>query len=217
MRLGVVALPGLAGAEAARALAAATLAGAEVVLVDGVDAAACAEVLLLTGEPGAAAAETLAAPLLGALAALVERGAPLLAAGEGFRLACAAGLLAGEVVVVADPAADPVAAAAHARVEGRPTPFTAALPAGRALHLPGAARLRYLAPVEAVATLEQDGRVVLRASSAMGELPAAPALVGVACPRRRLVGVTAPLAAKGDSRRLLLSALAVARGTPARV
>lgn len=121
----------------------------------GVDA------VLLTSDFGGDAVLARAAaasPLMSAVAAFAERGGPVLGCGDGFRLLAEAGLLDGSLEAAAAPAA---AREVHVVVEGRPTPFTSAIPAGRILRMAlpeGAARYLHHQPD----LLEREGRVVLR-------------------------------------------------------
>ena len=77
------------------------------------------------------------ATALRALVAFARAGGPVLAVGAGFRSLCALGLLPGRVTSPADADAGagepPPPALAHLRVEGRSTPFTSAIPAGRVI------------------------------------------------------------------------------------
>jgi phosphoribosylformylglycinamidine (FGAM) synthase-like amidotransferase family enzyme len=93
--------------------------------------------------------------------AFAAGGGPVLGVGRGFAALCEAGLLPGEHLSVTP---GPLAGArTHLRVEGRPTPFTWAIPAGRVIHAAGAApppAARYA--VVDLAALEAHGRVLLR-------------------------------------------------------
>ena len=107
-----------------------------------------------------------AAPSVGAheaLRAFVGRGGRLLALGNGVALLCAAELLPG--AVAPEPS---LGATTHVRVEGRATPFTWAIPAGRILALAAAPAHRYTAPADDVAALAASGRVLLRYCDAGG-------------------------------------------------
>ena len=69
------------------------------------------------------------------IVAFARGGGPVLGVGDGFQALCALGLLPGRVTALAD---DDRPADAHVRVEGRATPFTSAIPAGRVMSLNGA-------------------------------------------------------------------------------
>ena len=108
---------------------------------------------------------------LRAVAAFARAGGPVLGLGAGFQILCELGLLPGRITpgVGADPRLPAPAAASHLRVEGRPTPFTSAIPAGRVMRLP---------PVDAPApaayetddaeALEARGQVIFRYCDAAG-------------------------------------------------
>jgi phosphoribosylformylglycinamidine synthase len=119
----------------------------------------------------------------GAIAEFAEEGGPVLGVGGGFEILRRAGLLPGAIV---DGAADDPAASVYLRVEGRPTPFTSAIPAGRVMRLAasGAGGARYA--VDDLPALEAAGQVVLRRCDAGGGLGrhAAPASIAGICNRR---------------------------------
>jgi phosphoribosylformylglycinamidine (FGAM) synthase-like amidotransferase family enzyme len=109
----------------------------------------------------------------------------VLGIGGGFAALCAAGLLPGTI----GPWAAQPAAPTHARVEGRATPFTWAIPAGRVVRLSGAPAVRYLPPPDLPA-LETAGRVVLRYCDAAGGAAAdGAAVAGVCDARGTIVGL----------------------------
>jgi phosphoribosylformylglycinamidine (FGAM) synthase-like amidotransferase family enzyme len=110
------------------------------------------DVLVVPPGFGPAAADT-----NGALRAFVDGGGRVLALGDAVGLLCAAGLLPGAVAARA-----PAEAATHVRVEGRATPFTWAIPAGRVLALGAPPGHRYTAPEAELAALAASGRVLLR-------------------------------------------------------
>jgi phosphoribosylformylglycinamidine synthase len=98
-------------------------------------------------------------PIMGAVRAFAERGGPVLAICNGFQIACEAGLLDGALTRNASLHFE--CRDVHLRVEGKPTPFTAAIPAGTILKMPIAhAEGRYLHPD--VSVLEKESRVVFR-------------------------------------------------------
>ena len=97
--------------------------------------------------------------VMAAVKQFAERGGPVLAICNGFQIACEAGLLDG--ALTRNAGLRFVCRDVHLVVEGQPTPFTRAVPAGRILRLPIAhAEGRFVHPdVEA---LEREGRVLFR-------------------------------------------------------
>jgi phosphoribosylformylglycinamidine synthase subunit PurQ / glutaminase len=169
-------------------------------------------------------------PIMGAVKAFAERGGPVLAICNGFQIACEAGLLEGALTRNASLHFE--CRDVHVRVEGRPTPFTGAIPAGRILRLSIAhAEGRYVHPD--VDRLEREGLVIFRyVTIDGGPTPAANPngsianIAGVTNARGNVVGLMPHperacehvLGEGGeDGRRLFESALAAARGKPARV
>jgi phosphoribosylformylglycinamidine synthase subunit PurQ / glutaminase len=111
---------------------------------------------------GAMAAQS---PIVGAVKRFAERGGPVLGICNGFQILCESGLLEGALARNASLHFE--CRDVHLIVEGRPTPFTAAIPAGRVLKVPIAhAEGRYVH--EDVAALEREGRVVFRYADAGG-------------------------------------------------
>ncbi|MCS6912635.1 MAG: phosphoribosylformylglycinamidine synthase subunit PurQ [Myxococcales bacterium] len=104
-------------------------------------------------------------PILAAVRRYAEQGAPVLGICNGFQVLCEAGLLDG--ALTRNAGLTFICRDVHVLVEGRPTPFTAAIPAGRLLRLPIAhADGRFVHPdVEA---LEAESRVVFRYVDAGG-------------------------------------------------
>ena len=156
----VVGAAGRGGDEAARRSCQEALADAQVVWrgLDQDSLGRCDAVVVVADAPTPPA---IAAPLR----AFAERGAPVLGLGGGFRLLTRIGLLDGSFVD--EGAARAEVAEVHLLVEGRPTPFTFALPAGRILRLPwdgSAGRYQHLEPD----ALEREARVVLRHADASG-------------------------------------------------
>jgi phosphoribosylformylglycinamidine synthase len=169
-------------------------------------------------------------PIMGAVKAFAAAGGPVLAICNGFQVACEAGLLEGALArnqTLRFECRD-----VWLRVEGRPTPFTQAIPAGRVLRMSIAhAEGRYTHPD--VARLEQEGLVAFRYVTPGGEvLPEANPngsdanIAGVTNARGNVVGLmphperaTEALLGEGgeDGRMLFESALASMRGAPARV
>lgn len=131
--------------------------------------------------------------LVGAARAFADAGRPVLGVGPGARLLCAAGLLPGAVDVA--PGRSLSGASVHVRVEGRPTPFTAGLPAGRVLALT-AAHAEGAYEHEAPGGLTARGQVVLRYCDAAAGTPAganpngaAGYIAGVCAENGRVVGL----------------------------
>jgi phosphoribosylformylglycinamidine synthase len=170
-------------------------------------------------------------PIMGAVKAFAERGGWVLAICNGFQIACEAGLLEGALTRNATLHFE--CRDVTLRVEGRPTPFTQAIPAGRLLKMSIAhAEGRYLHPDPA--RLEREGLVAFRYVSPDGEpSPAANPngsmanIAGVLSARGNVVGLmphperaTEVLLGEGgeDGRTLFESALSAFRGgSPARV
>ena len=124
-----------------------------------------AVVVVGDGQPagGAARADAVNSTAMRALRLYASAGGPVLGIFGGFSLLCRAGLLPG--ALIARPRAP--ATSVHVRIEGRPTPFTAAIPAGRVLRLcRQAAALSYVTPD--VAELEERGQIVFRYTDAAG-------------------------------------------------
>lgn len=112
--------------------------------------------------PGAMAAHS---PVMAAVRQLADHGAPVLGICNGFQILCEAGLLDG--ALTRNTSLHFECRDVHVMVEGRPSPWTAAIPAGRILRLPIAhAEGRYLHPD--VGALEAEGRVLFRYVDAAG-------------------------------------------------
>jgi phosphoribosylformylglycinamidine (FGAM) synthase-like amidotransferase family enzyme len=139
----------------------------------------------------------LAAPTsdaLDALRAFARAGGKLLGLGDGVAWLCAAGLLPG---AVAPNNVD--ASVTHVRVEGRATPFTWAIPAGRIVPLGAPARThRYEASDADVAALATHGRIVLRYCDGAGGIAGAHAasVAGLCDETGHVVGLVAPTTAE---------------------
>jgi len=139
-----------------------------------------------------------------AIAAAVRRhanaGGPTLGLGPGFASLCNLGLLPGRL----EPSSRPMVAQACLRVEGRPTPFTAGIPAGRVLHLPLANAAAYHSGEWL--KLEQAGQVVFRycdqwagLGDAHNPYAAPAAIAGISCPEGHVVGLQAWLPMLGKA------------------
>ena len=153
-------------------------------------AAPAGDVLVIP--PGLAGAPTSLA--LEALRAFARDGGKLLGLADGVAWLCAAALLPGSVH--AAPASD---APTHVRVEGRATPFTWAIPAGRIVSVgPPTPVPRYVAPDADIVTLSARGQIVLRYCDASGGVHVAPvgahaaSVAGVCDESGRVVGIFAP-------------------------
>ena len=124
-----------------------------------------------------------------AVGAFARAGGPILAIGAGVEVLCALGLLPGQL---ADAAAGPAAGpASHVRVEGRPTPFTSAIPAGRVLRLPAAPGPRQRWQLPDAALLQARGQVIFRACDAAGGTRAPEAIAGLSNEQGNVVGLLA--------------------------
>jgi len=167
MRIG---LHGLAARDGAAGpwpkLVAALGEGAEVVRLDGGGDARCAAIVVcgrLTSDAGEGRA----------VLEFARGGGPVLGVAEGFEALCALGLLPGRVTV--PPADEGGPERAHVRVEGRATPFTSAIPAGRVMRFDGAATVGLRYEIGEPEALESRGQVVFRYCDAAGG-PFAPTL-----------------------------------------
>jgi len=160
MRLG---LHGLGGRDASAApwsgLIAALGEGAAVVAQGG----RCDALLVCGGLPGAEGEM---------IVAFARGGGPVLGVGDGFQALCALGLLPGRVAALAEDAGGPLDA--HVRVEGRATPFTSAIPAGRVMSLDGATAVGLRYDVGEPDALEARGQVIFRYCDAAGGLLSRP-------------------------------------------
>jgi phosphoribosylformylglycinamidine synthase len=169
-------------------------------------------------------------PIMGSVRDFAAAGGPVLGICNGFQILCEAGLLEGALTRNASLHFE--CRDVHLVVEGRPTPFTHAIPAGRLVRLSIAhAEGRYVHPD--VERLEGEGRVVLRYASPDG------AVVDAANPNGSVHNIAGVCNAEGnvlgmmphperacedllgragqDGLTLFESALAWKAGTPARV
>jgi phosphoribosylformylglycinamidine synthase len=106
-------------------------------------------------------------PIMAAVRQFADNGGPVLGICSGFRILCESGLLDG--TLARNESSEFVCSEVHCVVEGRPTPFSHAIPAGRHIKMSIAhAEGRYSHPD--VDALEAEGRVVFRYCSADGEV-----------------------------------------------
>jgi phosphoribosylformylglycinamidine synthase I len=106
-------------------------------------------------------------PVMAAVKDFARAGGPVLGICNGFQILCEAGLLEG--ALARNASLKFVCKDVHLVVEGRPTPFTHAIPAGRHLRMPIAhAEGRYSHPD--IERLEKDGQVVFRYADAEGAI-----------------------------------------------
>jgi phosphoribosylformylglycinamidine synthase len=104
-------------------------------------------------------------PVMTAVRQFAAHGGPVLAICNGFQIACEAGLLDGALTRNASLHFE--CRDVYLCVEGRPTPWTRAIPAGRILKMPIAhAEGRFVHPD--LAAVEKEGRVVFRYVDAGG-------------------------------------------------
>jgi phosphoribosylformylglycinamidine synthase len=169
-------------------------------------------------------------PIMGAVREFADKGGPVLAICNGFQIACEAGLLEG--ALARNESLHFECRDVHVRVEGRPTPFTQAIPAGRILRMSIAhAEGRYVHPD--VERLEREGSIVFRYVTPDGAaLPEANPngslanIAGVTNAKGNVVGLMphperaceAMLGDGGEDGRMIFeSVIAWVRGAPARV
>lgn len=130
--------------------------GAEVVTVDG---GARRDAILVIGGVANAEGET--------IVAFARGGGPVLGIGDGFQTLCGLALLPGRVTA---PTGDDGHAHVHVRVEGRATPFTSAIPAGRVVRWNGASAVGLRYDIAEPDALEARGQVIFRYCDAAGGL-----------------------------------------------
>ncbi|MDX2020651.1 MAG: hypothetical protein SF187_10440 [Deltaproteobacteria bacterium] len=135
--------------------------------------------------------------LVPVLGAFVKRGGPVLGMGPGVHALCSAGFLPGRL---REPANDVRAQrlACCVRTEGRSTPFSAGIPAGRVLQAAWSSALVYAC--ESPIDLEAGGQVVFRHCDPWGGVgdkhnpfAATGAIAGISNREGHVVGVTCPL------------------------
>jgi phosphoribosylformylglycinamidine synthase len=170
------------------------------------------------------------APIMADVRRFADAGGPVLGICNGFQILCEAGLLDG--ALTRNRSLTFVCDDVWCVVEGRPTPFTCAIPAGRHIRMSVAhAEGRYQHPD--VDALEAEGRVVFRYATADGEVTDAANpngsqnhIAGICNAAGNVVGlmphperaVEDLLGGGGqDGRTLFESALAHTSGAPSRV
>jgi len=108
-------------------------------------------------------------PIMSAVIDFARAGGPVLGICNGFQILCESGLLEG--ALTRNVSLRFICKDVHCVVEGRPTPFTHAIPAGRHIKMSVAhAEGRYVHPEPE--RLEGEGQVVFRYCSADGEVDA---------------------------------------------
>jgi phosphoribosylformylglycinamidine synthase len=167
-------------------------------------------------------------PIMGAVREFAGRGGPVLGVCNGFQILCEAGLLEGALVRNATLKFE--CRDVHLAVEGRPTPFTQAIPAGRILRLPiSHADGRY--HHEDPADLERRGLVIFRYVDEAGGVTAeanpngsVAGIAGVTSERGNVVGLMPhpdraceAILGSADGRMLFESLGRALAGAPARV
>jgi phosphoribosylformylglycinamidine synthase len=169
-------------------------------------------------------------PIMAAVKRFAEAGGPVLGICNGFQILCEADLLEG--ALTRNQGLKFVCKDVYCVVEGRPTPFTSAIPAGRHIRMSVAHAEGRYTHLE-VSELEARGQVVFRYCTADGEvMPEAnpngsmASIAGVCNQSGNVVGLMPhperaieDLLGHGgeDGRTLFESALAHHRGAPARV
>jgi phosphoribosylformylglycinamidine synthase len=108
-----------------------------------------------------ASIDSVDAPVMAGVAEVAASGGAVLGVGAGFAVLCARGLLPGSLVLGGDEVRR-----LHCIVEGRPTRFTWAIPAGRHLGFSQRSSGSYQGDLD---ELERAGQVVLRYCAADGE------------------------------------------------
>jgi phosphoribosylformylglycinamidine (FGAM) synthase-like amidotransferase family enzyme len=144
-----------------------------------------------------------------AIAAFAAAGGPVLGINDGFRILCQAGLLPGSLSAGPPDQAHPVEV--HLRVEGRPTPFTSAIPAGRVMRL-GATAAHGCYEAADVDALEERGQIIFRycdtgggATHAANPRRSLRSIAGVCNPRGNVVALVSHPRAGDDGHQLIQS------------
>jgi phosphoribosylformylglycinamidine synthase len=163
-------------------------------------------------------------PVMAAVKAFAAAGGPVLGICNGFQILCEAGLLEG--ALARNASLRFVCQDVRVRIEGRPTPWTGAIPAGRALGLTVAHAMgRYVHPD--LDRLEGEGQVVFRyvgddgaPSDAANPNGSANHIAGVCNPAGNVVAlmphpersVEAALGAGSEDGRMIFESLRIALG-----
>jgi phosphoribosylformylglycinamidine synthase I len=134
-------------------------------------------------------------PIMKEVMAFAERGGPVLGICNGFQILLESGLLPG--AMLRNRGLKYRCEHVHVRVEQTDTPFTCGADAGQVLRIPiGHGEGNYFAPADVLARLEANRQVVLRYTTADGQLAdeANPngslnAIAGICNERRNVVGM----------------------------
>jgi len=167
------------------------------------------------------------AAIMAAVVEFANAGGPVLGICGGFHALCAAGLLDGALAGNTEPGF--LRRDVHVVVEGRPTPFTQAIPAGRHIRM-SVAHARGRFTHDDVDQLEAEGRVVFRYCTADGGVYSAANpngsvgnIAGICNAVGNVVGLmphperACDDSASDDGHTLFESALAWQAGSPSRV
>jgi phosphoribosylformylglycinamidine synthase len=168
-------------------------------------------------------------PIMAAVRKFAAAGGPVLGICNGFQVLCESGLPEG--ALARNESLRFVCRDVHCLVEGRPTPFTQAIPAGRTLRFSIAhAEGRYTHPD--IERLEGEGQVVFRYATADGEVSDAANpngsvnnIAGVCNPQGNVVGLMphperaceTVLGEGGEDGREVFASVLALRGGPSRV
>jgi phosphoribosylformylglycinamidine (FGAM) synthase-like amidotransferase family enzyme len=163
------------------------------------------DALVVAGSGGGGDGDEHQTLVLAAIEAFARTGAPVLVIGAGVRVLCGLGQLPGQVTSARE-GAGAAPAPSHVRVEGRPTPFTSAIPAGRVLRLGAGTAPALEWQLSDEATLAARGQVIFRACDAAGGTRVHARIAGVSNERGNVVGLlaTAEIVA-GEGEQLLRS------------
>lgn len=133
-------------------------------------------------------------PVAAAVHTFAERGSPVLGLGDGFAGLCSAGLLPGRFA--ASQGSETFPLSGYFRTEGRLTPFTAGIPAGRVLPVNWHAPHTY--SCASVIDIERGGQIIFRHCDAWAGVSAKHnpfastcAIAGLCSPRGNVLGVGA--------------------------
>lgn len=131
-------------------------------------------------------------PVAAAVHTFAERGSPVLGLGDGFAGLCSAGLLPGRFAACEASATLPLSG--YLRTEGRLTPFTAGIPAGRVL--PANWHAAHAYSCASSIDIERGGQIIFRHCDAWAGISAKHnpfastcAIAGLCSPRGNVLGV----------------------------